>query len=171
MTATRESILRDTRSAALRTIRLVAAFRDQDMDLRPGEGSFSTAEQVRHICQSSNFMRGLLADAEPTMEAFKREFDVSTHAAALQSLRGVAREVVEAAARVDRDLLQQVVMPFGPDWTEWHRPRAELVAAMIDHESHHRGQLTVYARIARRDIPLLYAPVGDELWGDAPPQV
>lgn len=157
--------------SALRTIRLVAALRDADLGLKPGEGSMSAAEQVAHICQSANFTRALLEDASVGMEAFKVDCDVSNVGACLDSLRHHGRGVVEAASRATPEFLAEVVQPFGPDWKEWILPRGRLAFGMIDHESHHRGQLTVYVRMAGREVPLLYAPVDDSMWGGHAPKV
>src|SRR6478735_1963374 len=82
-------------ATALRSARLIRQFEDKDLDLRPGPGSMSTAEQIQHICASANFIRGLLSEAEVKNEWFMRPYDVSTVDAALKSLLGALDEAKE----------------------------------------------------------------------------
>jgi uncharacterized damage-inducible protein DinB len=155
----REEFLREFGQQALRTIRLVRLFEDKDLGLRPGEGSMSTAEQIGHICASNNFVRGLLEDETVTTELFKKPYDVSSVAAAVRSLADAMRQVQRAARVVTQQRWDETVEPFGPDW---RLSRGTLAGLMIDHEVHHRGQLHVYARIAGKTPPMVYAPTDEK---------
>lgn len=141
---------------ALRTLRLVRVFSDADMALRPGEGSMSTAEQVAHICASANFIRGLLEEEAIAREWFDRPFDCSAAERAVAALTGMLQEVRAAAAQASLEQWAEIVEPFGP---EWRMSRGELAYVMMEHEIHHRGALHVYARVAGKIPPLLYAPL------------
>lgn len=150
--------LEDFHTNALRTVRLVRSFADADLDLRPGPGSMSAAEQVSHLCACHNFMRGLLEEENPTKELFQRRYDVSSVAAAVRSLGVSIGEVQRAVAATTDEVWGQQVSPFGPDWI---MSRGAMCYTMIEHEVHHRGQLTVYARIAGHTPVTLYLPVSD----------
>lgn len=131
------------------------------MAIRPGEGSMSTAEQINHICAANNFLRGLLEDDQPTVGLFHRQYDVSSAAAAIRSLGTAIEEVRRAADRVTGERWAEVTDVLGQDW---RMARGELAHVMLDHEIHHRGQLHVYARVAGKVPPVLYAPLDkDEL--------
>ena len=160
---TREDFLRDHKRQRLQTIRLVKVFRDEDLGLRPGEGSMSVAEQVNHLCAAGNFTRGLFAEERPGLELFQRQYDTNSVAACVASLAAQMRETLEAAAAASDERLAEIVEPFGP---EWRMPRLALALLMADHESHHRGQLYVYARVAGRPAPLVYAPVDESILED-----
>ena len=43
-------------------------------------------------------------------------------------------------------------------------PRGEVVRQHLNHFCHHRGQLTVYARLVDVPLPSLYGPTADEKW-------
>ena len=150
--------LEDFHTNALRTVRLVRSFADADLELRPGPGSMSTAEQINHLCACHNFVRGLLQEQPPTTELFQRRYDVSSVSAAVRSLGGSIGEVQCAVATIKDSLWDEQVSPFGPDWV---MSRGAMCYTMIEHEVHHRGQLTVYARMAGHTPVTLYLPVSD----------
>src|SRR4029077_19172470 len=43
-------------------------------------------------------------------------------------------------------------------------PRGEVVRQHLNHLIHHRGQLTVYARLVDVPLPKIYGPTADEKW-------
>ena len=145
--------------SALRTIRLVKQLEDKDLDLRPGPGSMSTAEQINHICASSNFIRGLLSEPEVKNEWFMRQYDVSSVDAAAKSLLGAMDEVKAAMKHVTPESWTEEVAPWGPDFKF---TRGELAYTMVGHEIHHTGQLHVYARMAGKVPAMLYHPVDEQ---------
>ncbi|HEX4932607.1 MAG TPA: DinB family protein [Gemmatimonadaceae bacterium] len=64
--------------------------------------------------------------------------------------------------------LQQTDMMYGEEWT-----RGQTLAALLMHQAHHRGQLTVLMRIAGLPVPGIYGPAREE-WaqmGMEPPPV
>ena len=158
MTPTPEQYIDQFHKQALRTVRIVRLFEDRDLALCPGEGSMSTAGQFQHICGCHNFVRGVLEDKTVTNELFKKPFDVSSVAAAVRSLGAAIGEVQRAARSVTPQMWAERISPFGPDW---EMSRGEMCWLMIDHEVHHRGQLTVYARIAGKTPGMLYSPVDE----------
>ena len=141
---------------ALRTIRLVQIFEDADLGIRPGDGSWSTAEQIEHICQNHNFVRGLLTEPHPTVELFQRRFLIRTVKEAVESLVKAVNEARAAFSAMTSERWDEEVEPFGP---EWRKSRKVMLMSMINHETHHCGQLHVYARIAGKIPPVLYEPV------------
>ncbi|MBX7245474.1 MAG: DinB family protein [Candidatus Sumerlaeaceae bacterium] len=157
---TRAEFLKIYPLQALRTARVVRLFEDKDLGLKPGEGSMSTAEQIQHICQSHNFIRGLFEDKVVAMDLFQKPYDVSSVRAAVKSIGEARAEVVRAAKAASDDFLAEQIEPFGP---EWKMSRLMLAEVMLDHECHHRGQLTVYARVAGKVPPMVYAPVDEKV--------
>lgn len=162
-----QEFLDDYRVRALRTIRLVGLFTDEDMKLRPAEGSMTTAEQVNHICASANFLRGVLSEITISNDWFMKKYDVSSATAALRSLAGVMSEVESAAASVSAEMWEEVVSPWGPHFT---MTRGRLAYLMMEHEVHHAGSLHVYARLAGKVPPMLYHPVDESILKDLIPQ-
>ena len=156
-----KDFLADFRTQSLRTARVVRLFEDKDLNLKPGPGSMSTAEQVNHICASRNFIKGLLNEDNPSAELFMRQFDVNTSAKALAALKQSADEVLGAGGGMTDEKWQQKLAPWGP---EYNWPREKMCYVMIEHEGHHNGQLHVYARVVGKVPVMLYHPVDESVY-------
>lgn len=82
--------------------------------------------------------------------------------------QAAASELTEAVRSKwnDRTLLEEDDM-YGESW-----PRGTTLAALIQHEVHHRAQMTVLLRQAGRDVPGVFGPAKQE-WAqfgmEAPP--
>ncbi len=157
---TPEEFIKDFEEQAYKTARLIRILDDADMSLRPGPGSMSTAEQVNQIVSSNNFLKLLAEGSVVDRHGFERSFKINTVADALAAIRQMVAEVTTALELCPQETWDEVVEPFGPGF---RMTRGQLAYMMLDHESHHRGQLTVYARIAGKVPPLLYDPVGPEV--------
>lgn len=150
----------DFTRSRLWTARVVRQFADADLDITPGPGSMPTRDQIRQVCQSDNFLASVMTDAVPTTAKFQRDYDVSTVAACMKSLRTSLDEVRESIT-TNTVAWDEEVEPFGPDW---RLSRGQLGYLMIDHEAHHRGQLTVYLRVAGKTPVTLYEPVNEQIF-------
>jgi uncharacterized damage-inducible protein DinB len=157
---TPEEFVQDFESSAYKTARLIRVFDDADMSLRPGAGSMSTAEQINQIVSSNNFLKVLAEGEPPGTSAFKRSFEIRSVNDAIGAIRQMVNEVTTALELCPQETWDEVVEPFGPGYK---MTRGQLAYMMLDHESHHRGQLTVYARVAGKVPPLIYDPVGPEV--------
>jgi uncharacterized damage-inducible protein DinB len=143
------------------TARFVRQFDDKDMDLRPGEGSMPTRDQIKQIRQSDEFVLSLLNDDTPNPGVMKNEFNTDTVASSITALKDGLDKVLEAINGCNPDRLQEKVTPFGP---EWEMTRGQWLYLMIDHESHHRGQLVVYLRIAGKTPAVIWEPVNESVF-------
>lgn len=148
----------DFKLRSLWTARLVREFSDADLALRPAEGSMSTAEQILQICGSNNFLKQVLSSAPVDVSAFRREFDISTVDKALAAIQQMMGEVEAAVQSMPAEAWTEMISPFGPDWS---LTRGQVAYLMLEHETHHRGQLTVYLRTAGKTPPVLYHPVDE----------
>ena len=156
-----DGFIQDYTRSRMWTARFVRQLEDKDLDLKPGAGSMAAREQILQICQSDNFVLSLLQDEVPSTAKFERDFDVSSVKACLDSLKTGLEEVKVAARKAAPEIWQQEVEPFGPDW---RLTRCQMADLMIDHESHHRGQLVVYLRVAGKTPELLFAPVSEQVF-------
>lgn len=148
----------DFKRQSLWTARLVKSFSDEDLAVRPGEGSMTAADQIQQICASDNFTKSVLSDKQVELSSFERKFDVSTVKTALASIKQMIGEVTEAAQNATPEFWLDKIEPFGP---EWRMTRGQIAYLMIDHDAHHRGQLTVYLRVTGKTPPMLYDPVNE----------
>jgi uncharacterized damage-inducible protein DinB len=69
----------------------------------------------------------------------------------------------QVSRMTDAQLLETVQFPSGPgtmkDW-----PKIEFLWFLLSDQIHHRGQFSVYLRIAGGKLPSIYGPTADEPW-------
>ncbi len=137
--------------------RSTSALTEEDSGFSPADGMFTAAQQVAHAAQTIDwFIEG----------AFKPEgFDMNfgAHETAVRAVKSLAEgrawlnKAVENAkqaidSRTDEEWRQP--LPAGP--VMGGAPRAAIFGAITDHTAHHRGALTVYARLQGKTPPMPY---------------
>jgi len=123
----------------------------------PAAGMMTAAQQVAHAAQTIDwFMAGGFRP-----EGFSMDFEA--HAAIVQGYTSLSaarewfgRAIQAAKATVagmsDADLLE----PLPPGPIMGGAPRIAIFGAITDHTAHHRGALTVYARMQGVTPPMPY---------------
>ena len=123
----------------------------------PAAGMMTAAQQVAHTAQTVEwFMEGAFRP-----EGFDLDFE--KHAAACQACaslaeardwfeRAMAAAKERVAALTDAELLAP--LPGGP--IMGGLPRMAIFSSITDHTAHHRGALTVYARLQGIVPPMPY---------------
>ncbi len=155
----RSAFLKEARRVGLNTARLVSIFSDADLEIRPVAGSRSTREIIQHIGEGYRFSGALLGSEMPTKEHFTATGSYTTVIECIESLSFGLRQVQSIAKSGTAERLWEKVQPFG----NWSGSRLSLAVQMLQHEVHHQGQLTVYARIAGLTPPTCYDAVSKEL--------
>jgi uncharacterized damage-inducible protein DinB len=140
------------------SVRVLRAVPDARLDLQPHPKSMTLHRLCWHIPEAERFFVARCLGAEPpgpdpvpkgappgTVEGMVAAFEAS-HAGLVESVKGrgeawLAEEVEFFGARL---------------------PRARVGDVMLRHEIHHRGQLTVYLRLAGAKVPSIYGPSADE---------
>lgn len=70
----------------------------------------------------------------------------------------LAAASVATAVRAWKDgMLEEKIPMYGEQW-----PRKQVLACLLMHEAHHRGQLTVLMRQAGLKVPGIYGPAAEE---------
>lgn len=139
-------------------VRSTRSLKEEDSGFAPAEGTFTTAQQVAHVAQTVEwFFDGAFRPSGFSMEweAMDRE------------VRGV-KSLAEARHWLDRAFAagQEAIaahsageweapLPEGP--VMGGAPRFTILGAIRDHTAHHRGALTVYARLRGKVPPMPYA--------------
>lgn len=131
---------------------------------KPHEKSMPLGQLASHIVAGLKWMDATInlkvLELDPTTytelqaknaEELVAEFDKNL-AAALETLRGTS----------DEAMMENWQLKVG-DAVVFEAPRAGVVRGfIISHQIHHRGQLSVYARIQDVPIPSIYGPSADE---------
>ena len=153
----KQRLLRELNEAREYFDRSTRALTEDDSDYAPADGTFTAAQQVAHAAQTIDwFIEGAFS---PT--GFSLEFEALD-----RKVRGVT-SLADARAWLTRavDNARQAIEATSDD--EWSRPlpagpilggrpRAAIFGAISDHTAHHRGALTVYARLRGKTPPMPY---------------
>jgi uncharacterized damage-inducible protein DinB len=123
----------------------------------PAEGMMTAAQQVAHVAHTIDwFLEGAFRP-EGFDQNWEEQAKVVAGCTSLEKARAwFERAVAAARAKVeplgDADLLAP--LPEGP--IMGGAPRIAIFSALVDHTAHHRGALTVYARLNGIVPPMPY---------------
>jgi uncharacterized damage-inducible protein DinB len=147
------------------TLKVLRAYPPDKLDLQPGPRSL-TARDVAWLF----VMEQALGE-----KALTTGFDWSTPPgkppAAPDSLDAIIKAAEDAFKRLiatvestpDAQLGDTVKFPTGPKQMG-DVPKIEFLWFLLCDQIHHRGQLSVYLRMAGGKVPSIYGPSGDEPW-------
>lgn len=91
-----------------------------------------------------------------------------------------AQEMKKGYADASRELMDQIqshwtdaTLSVVDDMYGYKWPRGQTLRVLVDHQTHHRGQMTVLMRQAGLRVPGVYGPSKEEWanFGGAPPEV
>ncbi|MDB4951032.1 MAG: DinB family protein [Gemmatimonadetes bacterium] len=147
------------------TLRVLRGYPDDKLDLRPGEKSMSARELVKIFV-----LEQWLAERAMT-EGFDWSSPPPAQPELPPTIEGVAqllderhRTVVELVRDASDEDLAGTVKFFTAPKTLGDVPKLDFLWGMIYDQIHHRGQLSVYLRVAGAKVPSIYGPSADEPW-------
>ncbi len=123
----------------------------------PAEGMMTAAQQVAHVAQTVDwFLEGAFRPS-----GFDLNFDEHVKLIAaynsLEKARGwFERSMAAAKAKVEALSDADLLAPISEGPVMGGLPRFAIFGAMTDHTAHHRGALTVYARLNGIVPPMPY---------------
>jgi uncharacterized damage-inducible protein DinB len=123
----------------------------------PAEGMMTAAQQVAHAAQTIDwFVEGAFRP-----EGFGMDFEGMAKEVAKVTSLGAARawfekSVAAAQASVATKSDADLMAPLPPGPIMGGMPRLAIFGAINDHTAHHRGALTVYARLNKIVPPMPY---------------
>ena len=147
------------------TLRVLRAFPADKVEYRPGP----TAKTARELAWTfalerglalrvwnDEFSQGMISGSPP---APPETWDALI--AAIEKSQEEYRAVVEGAS--EEDLGGEVTFFTGPK-TMGKVRRIDWIWFLLFDEIHHRGQFSIYLRLAGGKVPSIYGPSGDEPW-------
>ena len=123
----------------------------------PAEGMMTAAQQVAHAAQVVDwFMEGTFRP-----EGFNMDFEGQTKSFMVVESLAAARAWFEKAISNAKTVLAgksdaDLMAPLPPGPIMGGAPRMAVISAITDHTAHHRGALTVYARMNKIVPPMPY---------------
>ena len=137
--------------------RSTRALTEQDSNFKAYDGAFTVAQQVAHTAQTIDwFFEGAFRPESFDMDFEKgmREMMAVTSLAAARKMldEAFARAIETAKSKSPEEWA--ACMPPNPIMGEL--PRWVIISSLVDHTAHHRGALTVYARLLGKVPPMPY---------------
>ncbi|GKU82891.1 DinB family protein [Niallia sp. NCCP-28] len=138
------------------TIRVLEAITDEKLDQAIVEGHNTLGWLGWHLATTPTFFAGLVGVKVP-VELNRNEIPQSAKEIA-ESYKKVAEELKAAVEKTLTDeMINETVESFkGPV------PRGALLRTLIDHQTHHRGQMTVLLRQAGLVVPGVMGPTKEQ---------
>lgn len=122
--------------------------KEEHSGFRPADGMFTAAQQVAHVAQTVDwFLEGAFRP-----EGFDMDFEGHIKAVnAVTSLKAARKWADKSFAALGQKIgsltPEQLMEPLPAGPIMGGSPRRVIVGALVDHTAHHRGALTVYARL------------------------
>lgn len=130
---------------------------EADSAFAPKDGMFTAAAQIAHVAQTIDwFVAGAFAPEGFSMdfESMDKEARACTSIAAARAWFEKSVQNAHAAIQAHSDEEWLAPLPAGP--IMGGMPRCAIFGAINDHTAHHRGALTVYARLLGKVPPMPY---------------
>ena len=130
---------------------------EEDSSYSPVDGVFSTAQQVAHAAQTIDwFIDGAFAPNGFDLDFEGHERKVRAVTSLSDARAWLAKSVENAQAVVASKTDEEWGQPLPDGPVMGGQPRATIFGAITDHTAHHRGALTIYARLRGKVPPMPY---------------
>ena len=139
-----------------KTLKLLRLYPEDKKDLRPSPIIRSAIETVATFINEENINLSYARTGAFDMASFTRATPDSM-AEGIAQLKALAAETDSALAQLSEEGFQKLTDAFGNKMPL----SAAMFTLMLDH-IHHRGQFTIYSRMAGAKVPQIYGPSADE---------
>jgi uncharacterized damage-inducible protein DinB len=131
--------------------------REEDSTFAPVEGTMTAAQQVAHAAHTVGwFMQGAFRPEGFDMQWEEHAKVVSAFDSLSAAKAWFNKEIDDACAAVAGKSDEELTAPLPPGPIMGGLPRTAVFGALTDHTAHHRGALTVYARLRGIVPPMPY---------------
>lgn len=151
-----------------KTLRVMRAYPAGNEEFKPHERS-QTALRLVHTFSRENGMILRTVGGTAAGTAISPE-PPGTYGEAVEAYERGGREALEAVRSAPEARLSAMV-PFGPPALKLEFQAVELLWLMLLDSIHHRGQLSVYVRMAGGKVPSIYGPSADDPMTESPRNV
>ncbi len=130
---------------------------EDDSGFAPADGVFTAANQVAHAAQTIDwFIDGAFNPNGFDMDFEGHERQVRAVTSLREARAAMKRAIEQAKAAVESKSDEEWAQPLPPGPIMGGLPRSAIFGAITDHTAHHRGALTVYARLLGKTPPMPY---------------
>ncbi|MBX2990153.1 MAG: hypothetical protein KF749_03185 [Bacteroidetes bacterium] len=144
------------------TVKVLKAYPSDKLDLKPAAKSKSARELLSVFINEQHFFSQILDGAlDFTSQAPQPLPTLAEIVSATE--KGNAAIVAKLKSMPDSSFEDSVTFPVAPKTMAPVR-KMDLCWMMLLDSVHHRGQLSVYIRLADGKVPSIYGPTADEPW-------
>ena len=137
--------------------RTCSVFAEEDSAYAPDPGMFTVAQQVAHVAHTIDwFMDGGFGDQGFDLDFTAHQNEVRSFTSLKAAFLRLAEAVDKAAAVLEKMTPEQMLEPIPAGPIMPGEPKAAIVGAIAEHTAHHRGALSVYARLLGYAPPMPY---------------
>lgn len=144
------------------TMRVIRAFPESKADFRPHPDSNSAKNLVWTFAVELTLLDAALRNALELGKGFPPAPE--TWGECVAAYQSAHQKTVAQLERMRDDEISGTVRFFTGPGQMGDIPKAEFLWFMLFDQIHHRGQLSVYVRMAGGKVPSIYGPSKDEPW-------
>jgi len=134
-----------------------SCFAEEDSGFTPQEGCFTVAQQVAHVAQTIDwFVEGVFGGKGFDEDFVAHETRVRGVTSLTEAREWWSRAMDGALAAWGTSSAQELAKPIENDNIMGGAPKGAALNGITDHTAHHRGALTVYARLLGKVAPMPY---------------
>jgi uncharacterized damage-inducible protein DinB len=153
----KQQLLGQLNAAAEYFDRSTGSLTEEDSAYAPAEGVFTTAQQVAHAANTIDwFVEGAFRPDGFDMNFEEHERKVREVTSLVDARAWVARSVNNARTAIESKSDEEWAQPLPAGLIMGGQPRLVIFGGISDHTAHHRGALTVYARLLGKTPPMPY---------------
>ncbi len=131
--------------------------REEDSTFAPAEGMMTIAQQVAHSAHTIGwFIEGAFSPTGFDMNWGKHAKIIMAYTSLAAAKAWFDKEIAAACAAIAGKSDEELSAPLPPGPIMGGAPRMAIFGAITDHTAHHRGALTVYARLKGIVPPMPY---------------
>ncbi|MBC7791618.1 MAG: hypothetical protein H7Z74_16855 [Anaerolineae bacterium] len=147
------------------TLRVLRAYPEDKLDLRPHAKSKTARELAWLIVKGKELTeRALTTGFDWSAPAAPAAPPPATMGEIAKALEETHLRVVEVLQEVLDEELSQTVKFFVAPKTMGDVPKIQFIWMLLHDQIHHRGQFSIYLRMAEGKVPSIYGPSADEPW-------
>lgn len=144
----KEALLIELRSSKEFFDRSSGCLGEEHAAFRPTEDALSVAEQIAHVGQTVDwFVEAVNNDGKFDMDFENHMKDVLKTKTVADARAWVDKAYASVISYIENASEDELMTPFPAGPIMGGAPYLSIVGAIVDHTAHHRGALTVYARL------------------------
>lgn len=158
-----EELIAEIEQESKSTRKLLANIKEDTWAWKPHEKSFDMKTLALLVAQMFGWIPKMIQYPELDFEKGEAWFsDAKTTEELVAELDKNVAEMKERLSTADEAVMNEHWIMRQGENILWNVPRREAIRNTISHMAHHRGQLTVYARMNDITVPAIYGPSADD---------